>query len=145
MIQSLAQPVPCEVLLVEDNPSDAELTIRALRAAGVSIPIAVASDGPEALAYLLDSANRPLPCVVLLDLKLPKLDGLDVLARLRENKRTCRLPIVVLSSSAELPDIRAAYDVGANSYIVKPVDFEELMQVIGKVGLFWTHINRVPF
>ena len=125
------------ILLVEDNPDDAELTLRALRRARLAHTVHVARDGVEALDFLFDEegTDRPaLPRVVLLDLKLPRIDGLEVLARIRGNERTKKLPVVVITSSREEPDVQKAYGLGVNSYVVKPVEFEKFVAAIGEVG-----------
>ena len=139
------QPAP-DVLVVEDNPDDVELTLRALKRMHLTNPVRVARDGVEALEILLgDGTSRPpLPRVVLLDLKLPRVGGLEVLARLREEERTRTLPVVVLISSREEPDVRKAYALGVNSYVVKPVEFEKFVDAVGKVGQYWLLLNLPP-
>ncbi len=138
------------ILLVEDNPDDEELTLRALRKSGVKEPVVVARDGPEALDYLFATGAWKLrdvldtPRVVLLDLKLPKLSGLDVLRRMREDPRTRRVPVVVLTSSAEERDIQQCYDLGANSYVRKPVEFDEFLEFIRSLGNYWLKLNERP-
>jgi len=131
-----------EVLLVEDNASDVELTLRALQKRNLANRVVVARDGVEALELLQRPA--PLPKVVLLDLKLPKLNGLEVLRRLKSNERTKRIPVVVLTSSHEEPDVEESYRLGVNSYIVKPVDFESFASAVAEVGLYWLLLNRPP-
>lgn len=131
------------ILLVEDNPSDVALTRRALEKNSISNPLVVVEDGQQALDYLEEEA-APLPALVLLDLKLPKVDGLTVLQRLRANIRTRRLPVVVLTSSTEQQDLAASYDSGVNSYIRKPVDFEEFVLAIEQLGLYWLVLNQHP-
>ncbi len=135
-----------DVLVVEDNPDDVELTLRALKRMHLTNPVRVARDGVEALEILLgDGTTRPpLPRVVLLDLKLPRVGGLEVLARLREEERTRTLPVVVLTSSREEPDVRKAYALGVNSYVVKPVEFEKFVDAVGKVGQYWLLLNLPP-
>ena len=128
------------IFLVEDNPDDARLTIRALRRGHVTNPVQVARDGEEALSLLF--AAEQLPMVVLLDLKLPKVDGLEVLHQLRENERTRRLPVVILTSSNEQRDIIESYNLGANSYVRKPVDFNQFTNVVSQLGLYWVLINE---
>jgi len=138
-----------EILLVEDNPSDVELTLRALKARNLANQVFVARDGAEALEFFFGE-HSPLrdigvaPRVILLDLKLPKVDGLEVLRRLKGDERTRTLPVVVLTSSKEEPDIAAAYRLGANSYIVKPVDFEAFARAVSEVGLYWLLLNEQP-
>ena len=138
------------ILLVEDNPSDIELTKRALANANIANKVVVAEDGQEALDYLFGTGHyagrdaAPLLAVVLLDLKLPKVDGLDVLRRIRADERTKRLPVVILTSSQEEQDIAAGYDLGANSYIRKPVDFSQFAEAIKSMGLYWLVLNEPP-
>ena len=128
------------ILLVEDNPDDERLTIRALRRGRVTNPIQVARDGEEALTLLF--SDNLLPSVILLDLKLPKVDGLDVLKRIRGNERTQLLPVVVLTSSSEERDIIESYSLGANSYVRKPVDFDQFNNAVAQLGLYWVLINE---
>jgi two-component system response regulator len=138
------------ILLVEDNPDDVELTRRVLRDGHIANEVVVASDGVEALDYLFGQsghAGRDLsqqPAVVLLDLKLPRLDGLDVLRRLRADQRTRLLPVVVLTSSKEESDLIESYSLGANSYIRKPVQSEEFAKAVNALGLYWLLLNEVP-
>lgn len=132
-----------EILLVEDNPNDAELTLRALKQRNLANQVRVCRDGAEAMDFFSDGAG-PVPKVVLLDLKLPKVDGLEVLRRLKQDDRTRAIPIVVLTSSREEPDIERAYALGANSYIVKPVDFEAFARAVSEVGLYWLLLNHPP-
>jgi two-component system response regulator len=132
------------VLLVEDNPDDEELTLRSLKQCNLANEIIVARDGVEALAMLHEGTPSIAPCVVLLDLKLPKLDGLGVLKRIREHPQTRTLPVVVLTSSAEDSDILATYDLGANSYVRKPVKMDEFARATAQLGLYWTIINLTP-
>lgn len=128
------------ILLVEDNPDDERLTIRALRQGRINRPIRVARDGEEALRIL--STVEPLPSVVLLDIKLPKIDGLEVLQSIRADDRTRVLPVIVFTSSSEQRDIVESYSLGANSYVRKPVDFEEFTDAISQLGLYWLLINE---
>ena len=143
-------PHEVEILLVEDNPSDEELTLRALKERNLANQVFVARDGAEALDFFFGDGSHPwheigiAPRVVLLDLKLPKVDGLEVLRRLKEDERTRSLPVVVLTSSREEPDIATAYRLGANSYIVKPVDFESFARAVSDVGLYWVLLNEPP-
>ena len=129
-----------EILLVEDSSADVELTLRALSQHNLANRVQVARDGAEALEFLHGS-NRS-PKVVLLDLKLPKVSGLDVLRRIKDDERTKRIPVVVLTSSREEPDIAEAYRLGANSYIVKPVDFEDFVRAVSDAGLYWLLLNQ---
>jgi len=138
------------ILLVEDNPDDVELTLRALRKNNITNEVVMVSDGAEALDYLFCRgayANRPageLPLVILLDLKLPKVDGLQVLQRIREDERTQFLPVVILTSSNEESDLANGYRLGANSYIRKPVDFSQFTEVVRQLGLYWLILNEAP-
>lgn len=136
------------ILLVEDNPRDEALTLRALRKNHIANNIVVARDGVEALDYLFGTgayANRDLsqmPQIILLDLKLPKVDGLGVLQKIRANESTRRLPVVVFTSSNEEQDLLDSYNLGANSYIRKPVDFEQFMEASRHLGLYWLVLNQ---
>ncbi len=137
-----------EILLVEDNPNDVELTLHALHSNNISNEIQVTRDGEEALELIFGSegwADQPDRLwIVLLDLKLPKIGGLEVLKRLKTDPRTQGVPVVVLSSSREEPDIAAAYQLGANSYIVKPVDFDQFLDCVRQLGLYWMLLNEHP-
>ena len=140
---------PIELLILEDNPLDLELILRTLRAAALGDHCRVMRDGAEALDYLLGGADdvpsvAPLPRVVFLDLKMPRMDGLDVLKQLRNHARTRTLPVVVLTSSRELKDIQACYALGINSYIVKPVQFELFAESVRQAGLYWVNVNQPP-
>lgn len=142
--------IAVEVLLVEDNPRDAELTIRALKRHHLANQLFHVEDGAEALDFLFARGeyrgvenDRP-PSVVLLDLKLPKVNGLEVLRILKTSERTRSIPVVVVTSSAEDPDMQAAYDLGANSYVVKPVQFEAFVEAMSKVGIYWLMVNHPP-
>lgn len=136
------------ILLVEDNPSDEKLTLLAFRDCGVENQVVVVRDGVEALEYLFAEGryvHRDLalqPSVVLLDLKLPKLDGLDVLRRLRADERTKVLPVVVLSASREAEDVARCYDLGANGYVRKPVEFAAFVEAARTLGVFWLTLNE---
>ena len=138
------------ILLVEDNPSDIGLTRRALQKSGITNPLVVAEDGQDALDFLFCGGAHSardiadLPLLVLLDLKLPRVDGLRVLSRIRADPRTRRLPVVILTSSTEEQDIAAGYDLGSNSYIRKPVDFKQFAEVIKQLGMYWLVINQPP-
>ena len=141
---------PLEILLVEDNPQEAELTIRALKKRTLANHFVHVHDGQEALDFLFGKGPykerdvRELPKVVLLDLKLPKLDGIEVLRQLRANKHTRLVPVVVLTSSREDRDVIEAYQLGANSYIVKPVDFEKFLEVVSNMITYWLLLNELP-
>jgi len=138
------------ILLVEDNPDDEALTLRALKRNNILNEVIVARDGAEALDYLFgqgahsDRDVSRLPEVVLLDLKLPKIDGLDVLRRIRNETLTRRLAVVILTSSNEERDIISGYDLGANSYIRKPVDFNQFMDAVRQLGIYWLVLNVSP-
>ena len=133
------------ILLVEDNPMDVDLTLRAFRRRHVSNPVLVARDGEEALAWLPRwEAGEPTPAVVLLDLKLPRVDGLEVLRQIKSHPSLRTIPVVVLTTSAEHADVQTAYQLGANSYIVKPVEFEKFMDVTSQIDLYWTLVNQPP-
>jgi CheY-like chemotaxis protein len=135
------------ILLVEDNPDDERMTLRALERNHIINPVAVARDGPEALARLLgngDSAPSELPSIVLLDLNLPKVSGLEVLTRVRGAERTRSLPVVVLTSSREEQDLISSYRLGANSFIRKPVDFSKFVEAVRQLGLSWMVVGAPP-
>lgn len=134
------------IMLVEDNPDDVVLTLRAVKKNRLAHEVVVANDGVEALDYLLGPGHetRELPSLILLDLKLPKVDGLEVLRRVRAEERTRLLPVVVLTSSKEEQDMIASYSLGANSYIRKPVDFDAFIEAVRQLGLYWLQINETP-
>lgn len=133
------------ILLVEDNPMDRDLTLRAFAKRGLTNPVLTAQDGAEALGWLPRwEAGEPLPLLILLDLKLPKVSGLEVLRALKGHPRCNAIPVVVLTSSAEDTDVAAAYALGANSYIVKPVDFAKFTEIAAQVEIYWTAVNRAP-
>lgn len=139
-----------DLLLVEDNPRDAELMLRAIQSHKLANPILVLEDGAEALDFLFGRgafAGRPpgqRPKVILLDLKLPKVSGLEVLRQIKAEPELASIPVVVVTSSREDPDIRDAYELGANSYVVKPVEFEAFLDAISRVGLYWMIVNQPP-
>jgi two-component system response regulator len=138
------------ILLVEDNPDDEELTLRALRQGNVANEVAVARDGSEALDYLFCTGSHAgrnaaqMPAVVLLDLKLPKLGGIDVLKRMRADPRTRLIPVVVLTSSSEEEDMVRSYESGANSYVRKPVEFAAFAAAVAQLGVYWMLLNQAP-
>ncbi|MGH7075210.1 MAG: response regulator [Stellaceae bacterium] len=138
-----------EILLVEDNPDDAEMTMRALRRRNLANGIEWVKDGSEAIDYMFcrgDYATRTNgnPRIILLDLKMPKMDGIDVLRALKADAKTRAVPVVMLTSSNEEDDIVRSYDLGVNSYIVKPVDFEKFVDEVSKLGIYWLALNRAP-
>lgn len=135
------------ILLVEDNPDDVELTLRAFSKNNISNNVIVTRDGEEAIEYLFhkrteDGGYLPLPEVILLDLKLPRINGLEVLRKIRSEERTKHLPVVILTTSSEEKDIAESYELGANSYVQKPVDFHEFMEAARELGLYWLILNR---
>lgn len=138
------------ILLVEDNPDDEALTLRAFSRVRIDHPVVVARDGVEALDYLMGTGQwagstlPPLPIFVLLDVKLPRMDGLEVLRRIRANERTALLPVIMLTTSREPHDLVDAYQLGANSYIRKPVDFERFLRTLGDTASYWLNINQSP-
>lgn len=139
-----------EILLVEDNASDAELTIRALKKKNLANKLIHLQNGAEALDFIFARGKYQgrdilnVPKVILLDLKMPKVNGLEVLATIREDDKTRRIPVVVLTSSNEDPDIDACYALGVNSYIVKPVDFDNFVRAVSELGFYWLLLNQVP-
>ena len=133
------------ILLVEDKPMDVDLTLRAFKRRHLSNPVHVARDGEEALAWIPRwQSGEPTPAVILLDLKLPRVDGLEVLRQFKGHAILRTIPVVVLTTSAEHQDVQTAYQLGANSFIVKPVEFEKFMDVIGQIDLYWTLVNQPP-
>jgi two-component system response regulator len=139
-----------EILLVDDDPRDADLTIRALRKHNLANKVYVVEDGAEAMDFIYSRGKYEQrgvciqPKVVFLDLKLPKLSGLEVLRQLKRDETTCSIPIVIVTSSREDPDIKQAYALGANSYVVKPVDFDKFQEAISQLGLYWLVVNQPP-
>ena len=138
-----------DILLVEDNPADAELTMRALRKGNLANHVTWVKDGTEALDFIFREgayAGRPdqHPKLILLDIKLPKVDGIEVLKRLKTNEQTRVIPVVMVSSSAEGRDIAESYKLGANSYVVKPVEFEQFSETVAKAGFYWMLVNKAP-
>jgi len=139
-----------DILLVEDNPQDAELTVRALKKHNLANRLFTVEDGVEALDFIFCRGkyatrdNGHSPKVVLLDLKLPKVSGLEVLRALKQDERTRFIPVVIVTSSREDPDIKTAYGLGANSYVVKPVDFDAFAQAVSSLGMYWLLVNQPP-
>jgi two-component system, response regulator len=144
-------PEDIDILLVEDNPNDVELTLRALKKQNVAERVFVVKDGAEALDFLFADGtyqtrkveNRPK--VILLDLKLPKVDGIEVLRRIKNDSRTKHIPVVMLTSSQEERDILETYKLGVNSYIVKPVDFTSFLHAVSELGVYWNGLNKLPY
>lgn len=131
------------ILLVEDNPVDLDLTLRALKSRRLTNPIEIARDGEEALSFIEKWQNGdPVPVVILLDLNLPKVNGLEVLEAIKKHPDFKTIPVVVLTTSSESRDVKTSYQLGANSYIVKPVDFEKFMEVARQIELYWSVLNR---
>jgi CheY-like chemotaxis protein len=143
--------LPVEILLVEDSPTDRELTLRALEKAKVANRVEIARDGEEALDFVFargpfeNRAREDIPRLILLDLKLPKVDGLEVLQRLKQDPATRAIPVVVLTSSREQRDIVESYNLGVNSYIVKPVEFEGFIRAVAELGMYWLLLNQGPY
>ncbi len=141
---------PVEILIVEDNPNDAELTLRALKKNNLVNDVFVAVDGQEAIDFIFCKGkfsgriNSTALKVIFLDLKLPKISGLEVLKMIKSDPKTKKLPVVIVSSSKEDPDIKAAYELGTNGYVVKPMDFNDFIRVIHNTGLFWLLVNEAP-
>ena len=138
-----------QTVIVEDNPNDAELITRVLRKQNLASNIVILKDGAEALDFIFaqgaysDRTSREVPKVIFLDLKLPKVDGLEVLRRLKSDERTRTIPVVVLTSSTEERDLNEAYELGVNSYVTKPIKFEEFSKVVTELGLYWLELNRL--
>lgn len=139
-----------EIVIIEDNPNDAELMLRSLRKNNLANSMIVLEDGEQALDYLFrrgqyaDSDSSEGPKVVFLDLKLPKVDGLEVLKQVKSNMQTKKIPVIIVTSSKEDPDIATAYELGANSYIVKPVNFDNFVETINQLGMYWLLVNETP-
>lgn len=139
-----------DILLVEDNSRDAELTIRALKRRNLANQLHVVEDGAQALDFIFCQGSYETrepshtPKVILLDLKLPKINGLEVLEAIKKDDRTKAIPVVILTSSREDPDIKAAYELGANSYVVKPVDFDSFLDAMSQIGFYWLLVNQSP-
>lgn len=139
-----------EIVIVEDNPNDAELVARVFKKNGLAGKFTLLKDGVEALDFLFaqgifaDKSVPGIPKVILLDLKLPKIDGIEVLRRLKSNERTSAIPIVILTSSTEQRDLKAAYELGVNSYVTKPIEFAKFAEIVGELGKYWLEVNRLP-
>lgn len=139
-----------EILIVEDNPHDAELMVRSLKKNHLANDLIVIEDGEKALDFIFcrgDYCGRSLlspPKVIFLDLKLPKVDGLEILKQVKSNEQTKKIPVVIVTSSKEDPDISAAYNIGANSYVVKPVDFNNFAKAVSRLGVYWLLVNEKP-
>lgn len=143
-MDSTGSSKPIEILLIEDNLDDAGLTIRALKKHNLANNLLHLQDGEEALNYLFSERMNGLPKVILLDLKMPKVDGIEVLRRLKSDERKRIIPVVVLTSSKEERDIVDSYKLGVNAYIVKPVDFDKFAKAIAEIGFFWLLLNQSP-
>jgi CheY-like chemotaxis protein len=151
MASSMTALEDVEILLVEDNPNDVELTLRALQKQNLSNKVFVVRDGAEALDFIFATGAfaqrniQNLPKVILLDLKLPKVDGIEVLRRIKNDGRTKQAPVVMLTSSQEERDVLETYSLGVNSYIVKPVDFSNFVHAVSELGVYWGLLNKVPY
>lgn len=139
-----------EILLVEDNPSDVKLTLRALQKHNLANKVTVLKNGAEALDFIFaegeykDRDNRDIPKIIFLDINLPLVSGIEVLRRIKSDERTKKIPVTILTSSAEFRDIEECYSLGVNSYIVKPVEFEKFVEVVSNLGLYWVLLNAPP-
>jgi two-component system response regulator len=134
-----------EILLIEDNLSDAEMTIRALRKGNIANKILHLEDGFEAIEFLFGTENIPTPKVILLDLKMPRINGIEVLQKIKSDERTKNIPVVILTSSNENPDIKICYTLGVNAYVVKPVEVEKFNKAVHDLGLFWILTNQTSY
>lgn len=139
-----------EILIIEDNPNDSELMVRSLTDNHLINKLVILEDGEQALDFIFGRGNfedkdiSKLPKVIFLDLKLPKVDGLEVLRQLKANEQTKKIPVIIVTSSKEDPDIKTAYSYGANSYVVKPVDFDDFINTMNQLGLYWLIVNQEP-
>ena len=133
-----------EVLLIEDNPDDAELTIRVLKKHHLANNLVHVHDGEEALEFLFTKGNPNVPKLILLDLKMPKVDGIEVLRKIKKDEQKKVIPVVVLTSSKEERDVIESYNLGVNAYVVKPVEFEKFVEAVTQLGLFWLLLNQPP-
>ena len=136
--------IPVEVLLIEDNPEDAELTIRVLKKHNLANNLVHLQDGEAALDFLFADGSNNIPRLILLDLKMPKVDGIEVLSKIKNDEQKKLIPVVVLTSSKEERDIIESYKLGVNAYVVKPVEFEKFVEAVAKLGLFWLLLNQPP-
>ena len=136
--------IPVEVLLIEDNPEDAELTIRVLKKHNLANNLVHLRDGEAALDFLFDKGSNNIPRLILLDLKMPKVDGIEVLSKIKNDEQKKLIPVVVLTSSKEEHDVIESYKLGVNAYVVKPVEFEKFVEAVAKLGLFWLLLNQPP-
>ncbi|HXR80552.1 MAG TPA: response regulator [Saprospiraceae bacterium] len=136
--------IPVEVLLIEDNPEDAELTIRVLKKHNLANNLVHLQDGEAALDFLFAKGSNNIPRLVLLDLKMPKVDGIEVLRKIKNDEQKKLIPVVILTSSKEERDVIESYKLGVNAYVVKPVEFEKFVEAVAKLGLFWLLINQPP-
>ncbi len=136
--------IPVEVLLIEDNPEDAELTIRVLKKHNLANNLVHLQDGEAALNFLFAEGSNNIPRLILLDLKMPKVDGIEVLSKIKNDEQKKIIPVVVLTSSKEERDIIESYKLGVNAYVVKPVEFEKFVEAVAKLGLFWLLLNQPP-
>ena len=136
--------IPVEVLLIEDNPEDAELTIRVLKKHNLANNLVHLQDGEAALDFLFAKGSNNIPRLVLLDLKMPKVDGIEVLRKIKNDEQKKLIPVVILTSSKEERDVIESYKLGVNAYVVKPVEFEKFVEAVAKLGLFWLLLNQPP-
>ncbi len=136
--------IPVEVLLIEDNPEDAELTIRVLKKHNLANNLVHLRDGEAALNFLFAEGSNNIPRLILLDLKMPKVDGIEVLSKIKNDEQKKLIPVVVLTSSKEERDVIESYKLGVNAYVVKPVEFEKFVEAVAKLGLFWLLLNQPP-
>jgi two-component system, response regulator len=140
----MANNIPVEVLLIEDNPEDAELTIRVLKKHNLANNLVHLQDGEVALNFLFAEGSKNIPRLILLDLKMPKVDGIEVLRKIKNDEQKKLIPVVVLTSSKEERDVIESYKLGVNAYVVKPVEFEKFVEAVAKLGLFWLLLNQPP-
>ena len=136
--------IPVEVLLIEDNPEDAELTIRVLKKHNLANNLVHLQDGEAALDFLFAEGSNNIPRLILLDLKMPKVDGIEVLSKIKNDEQKKLIPVVMLTSSKEERDVIESYKLGVNAYVVKPVEFEKFVEAVAKLGLFWLLLNQPP-